>query len=39
MSCLMGAVLPLILDNSVVIEADATVDTVVGFLCYGTSAG
>lgn len=38
-SCLMGAVLPLILDNSSLIDVEETVQTVVGFLCYGTSAG
>lgn len=37
-SCLMGAVLPLILDNTAVVDPEATAQTVVGFLCYGTNA-
>ncbi|ORM35139.1 TetR/AcrR family transcriptional regulator [Williamsia sp. 1135] len=37
-SCLMGAVLPLILDNTALVDVDSTVQTVVGFLCYGTNA-
>lgn len=39
LSCLIGAVLPLIFDNSVELEVEATVKAVVGFLCYGTNAG
>ena len=35
-SCLLGAVLPRMLDNSIELDVDETVATVVGFLCYGT---
>ena len=35
LSCLMGAVLPIILDNSAVVDIDATAETVVEFVCYG----
>jgi AcrR family transcriptional regulator len=37
LSCLMGAVLPIILDNSVMVDIDTTAATVVEFVCYGTS--
>jgi AcrR family transcriptional regulator len=35
LSCLMGAALPIILDNSAAVDIDATAETVVEFVCYG----
>ena len=35
-SSLLGAVLPRMLDNTAELDVEATVETVVGFLCYGT---
>ncbi|WP_020105967.1 TetR/AcrR family transcriptional regulator [Nocardia sp. 348MFTsu5.1] len=35
-SCLLGAVLPRMLDNTAELDVEATVETVAGFLCYGT---
>ena len=35
-SCLLGAVLPRMLDNSAELDVEETARTVVGFLCYGT---
>ncbi|HEY9313849.1 TetR/AcrR family transcriptional regulator [Williamsia sp.] len=35
-SCLLAAVLPRMLDNTAELDVEETVETVVGFLCYGT---
>lgn len=37
LSCLLAAVLPIIVDNNAVVDVDITAETVVEYVCYGLS--